>query len=230
MSVIVGNSRASPLSVKTDVDFVAIRPSPQAWKTVEHGQRWVGKLLVQEGITTWSPTPYSLAHLTLYSGFKKAMTESEREKFIARLNTTVAEVDAFEIEIQLADPATQIKRGPFKYVTLHFNNPTLIQLQTKVKKAVHQTILKKELTFEHIDFDKFHKTFVTHLTIGVLDAPNNHLDIDQLNDKKAKTLFSKQLAFRRKIDFQQQSIQLSVSDVELVGVTSLRAQLSERVY
>lgn len=225
------SSSDAALSTKTAGDFIVIQPSKDAWDTISRIQRDVGEQLKKIGITTWAPNPHHLAHLTLFMGLQAGLTADERTKLMTRVMRKLSDSEAFTQNIRFSHVDTKVKFGPFKYVTLHFASPKLQALQQKVMEAVKEAVEHDEVSVEKVHFEKIHKSFHPHFTLGILDVDSTeHEDVAKLNTGENKKQIGRFFGGKKKKDYKALSVSFLVKSITLLGVPDLKAKVRDKKY
>ncbi|HXF29576.1 MAG TPA: hypothetical protein VN457_06970 [Chlamydiales bacterium] len=221
-----GSYTAYKLDERTEGDFLVIRPTEKEWQPVEKLQRELTEAFTQEGIR-WTPMPFHLSHFTLFMGFQ-ALDPAERDVIMKRLSEKISVLEKSAFTIDLSRGTTKVKRGPRNYVTLHFESAELQKMVAIVKAVVTKAIEVKELDPEHINMKKLKTTAPSHITLGVVEDPQQE---KILNDTSAKKAFGKKFASANKLSsVSKLTVQVAIKQVDFMGVKNRNSKVADRDY
>jgi hypothetical protein len=216
------------LDTHSDGDFLLIRPSKSSWDAkVAPIQEFVKSKLEEEGIRTFEPTSFTRAHITVLNHLD-GLTKEEKCNLMSYISKRLKDITSFNL-------ALKIKAGPEKkctisrtkkWVLLKFDDPKLSKLHKRIQSGVQDAITAGAVPSEKIPTRELTKEIRAHITLGVLNADDDHPDVATLNLDVNKKAFGQ--SFYRK--YSEYSFQIPVKGLHLHGVDDLSKPPVDRTY
>lgn len=221
--------------------WLAVEPSPSAWKSVEKIQQFAAAEMKKEGITNFAVYPHKISHVSIFLGFTEELTTQEKRAVMQRIAQKVALLPKFDIQFKLK--TATLDRGPGKYMVLKFDSPETERLNQVVRDAIKETIAAGQLNRQHLYVngggkDKLEAKADPHFTIGVVDVDDSvnvawgdkHTDIKKFVNNEKTNAFTALFNAKVKNGEFGDTISFPVDSLILLGMNSQTEKVSQKNY